>query len=121
MGGFSPEMLAQLIRPEGTIVFRYTLEEPIGRPPPEPVAFLETPPGSGVVARLEVDPRLNLSFLHAPPGESPRVARVDLRSLRGTQSLQIYLVWSPDGVCLHVGDAQRRSELLAGSSPGFAG
>jgi hypothetical protein len=116
MSRFTPEMTTQLAQPEGTIAFRYTLDDPISKPPPEPVALLETPPESPSLARLEVNPRLELSFLHAPQGENPRIAKLDLKPLVGVRQLQVYLVWSPEGVRLHVGDGEKRGELLAASS-----
>lgn len=116
MAVFAPELVSQLVRPEGTITFRYTFPVPLEKPPTEPIALLETPPASGVVARLEIDPKLNLSFSRAAGKEPLQVARIDLRSLLGSSVLQIYLVWSPQEVRLHVGSQDRRGKLLEGSS-----
>jgi hypothetical protein len=104
-------MVAQLAKPEGTIVFRYTFPKPLDEPPATALALLETPPTSASLARLELDPRLTLSFLYSPPDQPPRIARVNLQPLQGTQTFQIYLVWSPTEVRMHVG-SRERDELL---------
>jgi hypothetical protein len=105
-------MASQLLQPEGTITFRYTMPAPIEQWPAESTTLLETPPGSPTVARLELDPRLEMTFLRAPCGGQTRVAKVSLTPLRGSLVLQIYLIWSPDEVRLHVGRIDQPGRLL---------
>jgi hypothetical protein len=112
---FSPEVTKALADPEGTFVFRYTLDAPLTGPPDNAIALLETAPNSGVTARLEVDKQMHLSFLRATD-EGARIVRVDLRPLIGGRVLQIYLVWGPDALRIHIGARDINTELLTASS-----
>lgn len=112
--GVPPEAVEQIRdamkRPEGTISFVYSFD-----------GLFDTALGHGIIFeiltgeiifRLERDPDLNLHFFHSSPGTDTRVASVDIKSLRGSTKVLIFLVWSPDETRLHVGDLGEGSKQL---------
>lgn len=88
----------QLARDEGSIVFEYTLNEPITDPPPFPVPIIRTPTTAEVPARVEVKPHFGLMFARGSDA-----VEVDLSSLQGGRSLLLILTWSCDALTLTVG------------------
>jgi hypothetical protein len=100
---------------EGTLVFRYTLQQPLGESPPQPVEILDIDAG-GVSVRLELTPRLTLRHSRSGEGRGTRSAEVDIRPFRGANVFQIYLTWSPMEVGITIGSNQPNTDLLSATS-----
>jgi hypothetical protein len=70
-----------------------------------------------VIVRLELDWDLTLRYLRAGPGEGSRTASVNLKPHLGCQEFQLYLVWGPEEIRIHIGNVDGTSkQLLEGSS-----
>ncbi len=114
--GVPPEAVEQIRdamkRPEGTLSFVYSFDR-LFDPELGYGVLLEVVTGA-IIFRLERDPDLNLHFFHSSPGTGTRVASVDIKPLRGSTRLLIFLVWSPDEASLSVGDLREDGQLLTG-------
>jgi len=112
--GVPPEAVKRLRdvmkRPEGTLSFIYSFDGLFD--PALGYGILFELATGAIIFRLERDPKLNLHFFHSSPGTGTRVASVDIKPLAGSTKVQIFLVWSPDEIRLHVGDLREGSGLL---------
>ena len=99
--------------PEGTVGFIFRSEFLFARDVPTLLVF-ETVAGAHYF-RVERDSDFHMHFFHASPGTGTRVATVDVASLAPADALWFGFVWSPEETRLHVGNADRKGQLLQGT------
>jgi len=116
MKNLSPELLDQIReaikRPEGTVEFTFTFEEDLFSPNiPGGIIFHMV--SGGHYFRLERTDNLEVSFYHASPGTSTRVATIDLRKLKPSSKVFFAFSWSSQEIQLHVGPKIEGGELVS--------
>lgn len=87
--------------PKGTILFNYT-SKGLFDASLEKGILVEITTGE-IFYRLERDSNLNLNFFHSSPGTNTRISTIDLKQLPESDTVKIYLTWSPENIGLHVG------------------
>ncbi len=105
------EIRSALMRPEGTLALRTVsglTDATMGR-----FLVLQVPAGK-VLLRLERDENLRLTFTHASPGTGTRVAFVDLNSVAQAPLIDLFLIWSPTELRLHVVNPADPANMLSG-------
>jgi len=94
-----------LKRPEGTFMFNYTFDG-LFDPSLGSGILLEIPTGQ-ILFRLERDSELTLNYYHSSPGTNTRVSTIDLKKLPKSNTIKIFLTWSPEKIGLSVGSKDK--------------
>jgi hypothetical protein len=107
--------------PEGTLKVGYVLPVPLGQPPEARIALVEDESPAKTKVRIDVDETLRLHFVRQAPEGQPADVSVDISPLKDATRLDIFGIWSPTMIGVHVVDRDNpkrnvRRELPAGSS-----
>ncbi|HEY0757384.1 MAG TPA: hypothetical protein VGD98_25755 [Ktedonobacteraceae bacterium] len=116
MENLSPELLDQIRevvkRPEGTVEFTFIFEQDLFSPNMPGTVIFHLVSGSHYF-RLERTDNLEVAFYHSSPGTGTRVAIVDLRKLKPSNTVFFAFSWSPQEIQLHVGPKIAGGELVS--------
>lgn len=105
-----PKITSELPCSEGTLHFTLESNQPMSAPEGGSLLLLEVP-ALETITRLELLADATLRFTRATQ-VAVAVADVDVSDLvKASTSWQVYLVWSPAGIVLHVGDTAHEMGL----------
>lgn len=99
----TPENIAKLKRPEGTLIFTFESEDLLDHL--KHVEILRVISGKQFFL-IEKDSSFNLIFYHSSPGTDTRKAEVNILELSKTTALKISITWSTTEIALYVGNAR---------------
>jgi hypothetical protein len=99
-----PGASKHLDMPEGTVKIGYVLPVPLADPPEDRLTLVEDESPANTVVRFEVDQTLRLHFVRQAPEGKPADVSVDISPLRNATRLDIFGIWSPTLIAVHVVD-----------------
>lgn len=95
--------------PEGTFSFIFSSENLFKK---DIVGIIYEIATGEIYYRIEKDNDLNLKYYRSSPGTGTKVAKVNISELSYSESINIFMTWSPDNISLHIVNTTGEKKVL---------